>query len=212
MRVIDLGWPITNKTIVFPGDVSPSIKIKSTVEQEGHTPRLLTISTHTGTHIDAPAHMLADGETLDQLPNETYFGFAQVVDATRCVGRKIEVADIKVSVKEIRAIDFVLINTGWNQLWGKPDYLLGYPVLSPEASRWIAVHDLKGVGIDAISIDTVDTASSEIHKTLMSQGLIIAENLRNLEQVAGEPFCFVALPLSLENADGAPARIMAILN
>lgn len=212
MRVIDLSWPIVGGMIVFPGDVSPSIKIKSTVERDGYTTRLLTASTHTGTHIDAPAHMLSGGKTLDQLPSETYFGFAQVVDATCCVGREIEIADIKASVGEIHSVDFVLINTGWSQYWGKPDYLLGYPVLSPEAAEWLAAYDLKGVGVDAISVDTVNTKTSVIHKTLMSQGLVLIENLRNLDQMPTEPSCFVALPLSLENADGAPARVMTVLS
>lgn len=212
MKVIDLSWPITNGTIVFPGDISPDISVKSTVEEDGCATLRLSFSSHTGTHIDAPAHMLVSGKTLDALPSETYFGLAQAADVTRCAGRQIEIADIEASLKDVRNLDFVLLNTGWSARWDSPLYLEGYPVLSKAAASWLAEQGLKGIGVDTISIDAVSAADNEIHKILMAKGLIIIENLRCLELVSDEPFCLVALPLPLEHADGAPARVMAVLN
>lgn len=212
MKVIDLSWPITNGTIVFPGDISPDISVKSTVEQDGCATRRLSFSSHTGTHIDAPAHMLASGKTLDALAPETYFGLAQAADVTRCVGRQIEAADIEASLKDVKSLDFVLLNTGWSAKWGNPLYLEGYPVLSETAAGWLAEQGLKGIGVDTISIDAVSAADCGIHKILMAKGLIVIENLRRLDLVSGEPFCLAALPLPLERADGAPARVMAVLD
>lgn len=211
MRVIDLGWRIANGMPVFPGDVSPTVKSRSTVEKEGFAESLLTLSSHNGTHMDAPAHMRAGGKTLDAFPNESFFGLAQVADVTKRAGEKIEIADITSCARGGCAVDFILLRTGWSARWGDPSYTSGYPVLSEAAARWLARLGLKGVGIDAISFDEVDSRTSEIHKILLEGELLLIENMRNLDRVGGEPFCLAALPLSFENADGAPVRAMAVL-
>lgn len=212
MKVIDLSWPITNGTIVFPGDSSPDISVESTVERNGCATYRLSFNSHTGTHIDAPAHILASGKTLDELPSETYFGLAQAADVSHCAGRQIEAADIKASLKDVKSLDFILLNTGWSAKWDSPLYLEGYPVLSEAAAEWLTEQGLKGIGVDTISIDSVSAADNDIHKILMTKGLIVIENLRRLELVSDGPFCLAALPLPLERAEGAPARVMAVLD
>lgn len=212
MRVIDLGWPIQNGMIVFPGDREPSVELKTTVEADGFRSSMLHTSTHTGTHMDAPAHMVADGKFMDELPNETFFGFAQVVDARACAGRKIEVADIKKSVDDVRNVDFLLFDTGWNEKWGKEEYLYDFPILSEDAAKWIAAQQLKGIGFDTISIDPVDSMDNPIHKIIFAKNMVVIENLHNLEKVGEKPFCFVALPISLKHQDGGPTRAMAVLD
>ncbi|NLD04574.1 MAG: cyclase family protein, partial [Synergistaceae bacterium] len=78
--------------------------------------------------------------------------------------------------------------------------------------EWLSEKKLKGVGFDALSVDPVDSPSNDIHKILLSSGLVILENLRNLDQVGYRPFCMVALPISLTDQDGGPARVMAVLD
>ncbi|MDD4159991.1 MAG: cyclase family protein, partial [Synergistaceae bacterium] len=78
MRVIDLSWPITDAMMVFPGDTPPSVKKAATMEENGWRSTLISFSSHTGTHMDAPSHMIPDGKSLDLLPSETFFGFGLV--------------------------------------------------------------------------------------------------------------------------------------
>ena len=209
--MIDLGWPITDGMTTFPGDLVPSVQSGATMEENGWRTKLLTISTHTGTHMDAPAHMLENGKYMDELPNENFFGFALVADVRGCAGRKIELADIKISSRDILSADFLLFRTDWSDKWGTNEYLEGFPVLSPLAARWVAERNLKGVGFDTISADPVDSPDCEIHKILLGSGLFIMENIRNLDKVGYKTFCLAALPMSLQKQDGGPARIMAVL-
>lgn len=211
MRVIDLSWPLTDRMMVFPGDIPPSVKKGATMEDNGWRTTLISLSSHTGTHMDAPSHMIADGKGLDQLPNETFFGFGLVVDVRGCAGRRIELADIKVTSSQISGADFLLFRTGWSEKWNTEEYLTDFPVLSPLSAEWLSEKKLKGVGFDAVSVDPVNAPSNDIHRILLSKGLVILENLKNLDKVGYSPFCMAALPLSLEDQDGGPARVMAVL-
>ncbi len=211
MRVIDLGWPITNGMMVFPGDVIPSVENGATMEDNGWRTTLISFSSHTGTHMDAPAHILPEGKYMDEMPNETFFGFALVVDVRGCAGRRIELADIKVSSRDITNTDFLLFRTDWSDKWGTEEYLEGFPTLSPLAAKWVAENDIKGIGFDTISLDPIDSTTLEIHKILLGKNIVIMENLRNLDKVGYKPFCLAALPVSLQKQDGGPARIMAVL-
>jgi len=211
MKVIDLSWPITDGMPVFPGDMVPSVQNGATMEDNGWRTKLISISTHTGTHMDAPAHMLENGKYMDELPNEIFFGFAMVVDVRGCAGRMIELADIKISSREVLNVDFLLFRTGWSEKWGTDEYLNGFPVLSPLAAKWVAERNLKGVGFDAISADTIDSPDCKIHKILLGSGMVIIENMRNLDKMGYKTFCLTALPISLKKQDGGPARVMAVL-
>lgn len=211
MRVIDLGWQLTNGMPVFPGDLPPTVKRSTSVEREGFAESLLTLGSHNGTHMDAPAHLCAGGKTLDMFTNESFFGLALVVDVTKRAGEEIKTADISSSVRNGNAVDFILLRTGWSDRWGDQSYASGYPILSEEAARWLTRLGLKGIGIDALSFDAADDETCKIHRILLEQELLLIENMRALDMIGDEPFCFTALPLSFENADGAPVRVMAVL-
>ena len=212
MNVIDLGHPITDGMMVFPGDMSPSVRPGATMEADGWRATLISISTHTGTHMDAPAHMLSDGKYLDEFPSEKFFGCAIVADIRKCVGRRIETEDIKVSPEDLECVDFLLLRSDWCAKWNTKSYETGFPTLSPDAAKWLTEQGLKGVGVDMLSVDPVDSAMCEIHKILLGSELVIIENLCQLYKVGKQTFCIAALPISLEKQDGGPARVMAILD
>lgn len=212
MRVIDLGRPIEGSMQVFPGDLPPVIEELKKIEEAGFRAKKITMSSHTGTHIDAPAHMLAGGARLDELPNETFFGFAVIADVSGRRGGEIEMSDLGLTREVLASADFLLLHTGYGDKMGGEGYLKDFPVLSLEAARSLAALDLKGLGVDAISVDPVESAECPVHKIILGGGLIIIENLRGLRRLPfKEPFCLTALPLALKEADGAPARVMAVL-
>ena len=211
MRLIDLSHTIEENMPVYPGTEPPILAVACTVREHGFLERRLDMFSHTGTHMDAPAHMIDGGVCLDALPVERFFGKAVVVDATGCVGRKIGMRELLPREKAIAASDFVLIRTGWSRYWGGEEYFRGFPVLEPEAAAWLAGQGLSGVGVDAISVDPTDGGDYKVHGALLGAGLVIIENLTNLDLLPSEGFHLSCLPLPLRDADGSPVRAVALL-
>lgn len=209
MKIIDLNHLLNNETTVYPGAVKPSFKVTGTVEKDGYSEHELTMGTHTGTHIDAPGHMLLNGKTLDQMPLSKFVGKATVI---RCEGKKeIELPFLKDFETQISQVDFILFNTGWDKKWKDPDYIGDYSTLSSEAAEWLTQFDLNGLGFDTISVDKVIDTSQTNHHILFKKGMLIVENLTNLDKLPDDIFTFQCIPLKIENADGSPIRAVAIL-
>ena len=161
---------------------------------------------HTGTHLDAPAHMLPDGATLDSYAPEKLAGAAVVVD---CRGEKAITLPL-LQRYDLSGVDFVLFCTGWDRKWGTPAYYEDFPCLTAEAAAYLAALPLKGVGEDSISLDPCDSTDFPNHITLMRAGFINTENLTGLDALLGRRFTFVTLPLKFENADGCSCRAIAM--
>ena len=206
MKVYDLTHTIRNDMPVYPGTEQPRLTTACTIEQVGYRETLLHMYSHTGTHMDAPAHMLPDGAALDRYPGEKFVGAAIVVD---CRGEK----DISLPLLQrydLSGVDFVLFCTGWDRKWGTPAYYENFPCLTAEAAAYLAALPLKGVGEDSISLDPCDSTEFPNHITLMKAGFINTENLTGLDALLGRRFTFVTLPLKFENADGCSCRAIAM--
>jgi kynurenine formamidase len=212
MKIIDLSHTISPDMPAYPGTEPPTFKVGCTIENDGFLEKEITMYSHTGTHIDAPAHLIEGLNTLDQLQIGHYFGEALLVDFQNIGRNIIERDDLIPYETEINNVDFFLINTGWNKYWGTKRYYSDYPVLSGDAANWLSKHSLKGFGIDAISADTADTTDFPIHKTLFAEDIIIIENLVNLEGIGTNLFKFSCFPLSIQEADGSPVRAIAYLD
>ena len=118
MKVYDLTHTIKNDMPVYPGTEQPQLTTACTIEEAGYRETLLHMFSHTGTHMDAPAHMLLDGAPLDSYDADKFTGTAVVVD---CRGE----ADISLPLLkryDLDGVDFVLFCTGWDKKWGTPDY------------------------------------------------------------------------------------------
>lgn len=212
MKIIDLTHPITPTMPVYPGTEQPGLVPACTIEKDGFRETKLTMYSHTGTHMDSPAHLFKQGKTLDAFTPEYFYGPAIILDVSAKTG-EIGVAEL-VSYQEVLArVNFLLLYTGWHNFWGGEKYFAGFPVLSPEAARWLTKFPLKAVGVDAISIDQVTpTGTLPIHQTLLANDILIVENLTNLNRLVGKKFIFCCLPLNIYQADGAPVRAIAIIN
>ena len=206
MKVYDLTHTIRNDMPVYPGTEQPRLTTACTIEEVGYRETLLHMYSHTGTHMDAPAHMLPDGAALDRYPGEKFVGAAIVVD---CRGEK----DISLPLLQrydLSGVDFVLFCTGWDKKWGTPAYCENFPCLTAEAAAYLAALPLKGVGEDSISLDPCDSTEFPNHIMLMKAGFINTENLTGLDALLGRRFTFVTLPLKFENADGCSCRAIAM--
>ena len=208
MPVIDLTHPIRGGMPVYPGTPRVETRCLAAVDPDGFAEKQLVLTTHTGTHVDAPAHMLARGATLDASEPERFAGPAallRVPPGTSGIG----MAELAPMESLIRLSEFLIIHTGWSRFWGTEDYFSGYPVLTPEAAVWLSGFSLKGVGLDAVSADRVDTSGYPVHHALMTREILIVENLANLDLIAEKRFYFCSFPLKISGADGAPVRALA---
>ncbi|HUW39904.1 MAG TPA: cyclase family protein [Rectinemataceae bacterium] len=211
MDVIDLSHTITGSMPVYPGTEAPDIRDATSILRDGFAEKLLRFYSHTGTHIDAPAHMLSGANTLDSLSIENFMGPACVIDVSPAKRGRIEVSDIQAAVtaQTIEACDFVLLRSGWSAFWGHESYFADFPLLSEEAALWLSAFPLKGIGIDMLSVDPVGSADFPIHKILFRKGMLIVENLDNLARLDASGFSFSCLPLKFGDADGSPIRACA---
>lgn len=208
MKIKDLTQMISSNMPVYPGTEPPVITIPCTLEKDGFIEKRISLYSHTGTHMDSPAHILKDGITLDQMPVEYFYGTARVVDVSKAPGPQIDIDNIRRS--DYGDIDFVLFYTGWCHKWGKPDYFLNFPVLSLEAADYLQRQEIKGVGIDTISVDPVHSTDFIIHKVFLQNNIVIIENLTNLQDLSGKKFILSCFPLKIASSDGSPVRAVAI--
>ncbi len=204
--LLDLSHPITPDMSLFPGTPPPEQRPLAAVETDGWRETALRLTSHTGTHLDAPAHVLPGGRTLDQFPLDAFCGSARTVD---CTGQTAIGPDfLRAGLSEQRP-DFVLLRTGWDRFWGTPDYLSGFPVLTEAGARFLAGLGLKGVGVDALSFDPADSAELPIHHILLGAGLLQLENLAGLDRLTGRAAELFLFPLPWPDADGGPVRAVA---
>jgi len=212
MKVTDLTYVIHSDMPVFPGTEQPTFENANTLEKDGFQESKITMYSHTGTHIDAPAHMLGNGFYLDNLDVDCFIGNAIILDFSNREMSLIDVDSLKPYEKKIRNVEFIIIKTGWSKYWGDKKYYQGFPSLSEESAKWLSEFNLKGIGIDAISIDSMESTTFSVHKILMSKNIIIIENLTNLDSISAEYFILSILPLKNKNADGSPVRAISIEN
>jgi kynurenine formamidase len=207
MGIIDLTHPLPAGVSVYPGDKAPVFARTATIADDGYQASELCLGTHTGTHLDAPAHLLPGGKTIDQFPASHFLGRALVIDCRDLPG-VISRRHLEARARP-REAEFILLLTGWDRYWGTAAYLRGFPVLSPAAAAWLASFSLKGIGLDAISIDPLDSTKLPNHRCFLEQGMVIIENLTNLAALPGVGCQLSCLPLLITGSDAAPARVVA---
>ena len=212
MKVIDLTQKICNDMPVFSEEELPGLKVKKTVNKDGYMLTDINIYSHNGTHMDAPAHVIEGGLTLDKMDIDRFMGSAFVINCTDLISDKDRIITLNHILKykdKADKAEFILFYTGYSHKWGERGYLFNCPVLSEEASDYIIQSGKKGVGVDLMSLDHMDSETLPIHKKLLKNDILIIENLNNLNEIEGQLVEFAALPLKFENADGAPVRAIA---
>jgi len=215
-KLIDLTQLLNEKMLVYPDTAPPTFQVTNTVEKDGYNEHLISMLSHTGTHVDAPRHMLKGGKPLDQFPLDKFIGRAMVID---CRGRNEISFDFLQSFKDtIAKVEFVLFYTGWQQRWNTERYFANCPIPTKEAALWLTKFNLKGVGVDAFSLDQISSALAvneenlPNHYIFMRKEILLIEFLTNLDKLPNRPFTFHCFPLKVENADGSPVRAIAAID
>ena len=211
MKVIDLTHTIKEEMPVYPGTDTPKLVPASSYEKDGFKETLLKMYTHTGTHVDPPAHLYADRTTLDQFPASQFIGKAMVIDCRELSeGQLISMDFVRRYGQKSDAADFLLFNTGWDKRWGSDSYFGDYPCIDDEVLDYIIAGNYKGIGFDVIGLDPFADENLTRHKKLFKHTDILnIENLKDLELCGDELFNFSCFPLKLDNCDGSPIRAVA---
>jgi kynurenine formamidase len=194
--------PIDENIIVFPGTLKPIIKQISTIDVKGYNEKKFGFTSHISTHIDAPIHMLPNGKTLTDFSIDKFVGTSLILDVS---GQKEIVADISKVEKE----DIVFFYTNYNKNVYQQNYFENNPVISEETANDLIDKQIKIIGIDSF---TPDNKPYKIHKMLLKNDILIVENLTNLEKILNKRFKSYILPLKIQDADGAPCRVVAEIN
>jgi len=198
MKIHDITRPLFQNDLVYPGDLAPAF------EQQERGPYLISdlrMSSHTGTHIDAPVHYLKTGLTVGEIPLTRLVGTCRVLDVSRA-GSEITAPFLE---EKATGVQRLLLKTAFS---GCGNFREDYPHLTFEAATFVARNGLACIGIDSPSIESFRCDGS-VHREILAAGCIIIE-LLDLSSVEEGDYLLVALPLRLQGVDGSPARVILI--
>ena len=215
MKVIDLTLTISEDIPTFPGSPKPNFINWENIEKDGYNLELLFLSTHTGTHIDAPYHFLKKGQKIHQITTKRLVTEAILIKIRKDSDQAITKTDIEKFEKRYKKIDdgsTVIFHTGWQKNLEKKSYFLKNPGLAVSGAKYLASKKINLVGIDSPSIDLGKDANFSVHRVLAKNGILIVENLTNLDKINSDKFHLIVAPLKLKNATGSPVRAMALVN
>ncbi len=217
--VIDLS------TTIRPGHFRWAVRqeLQRTHAEHGVQVSWLGVVVHGFTHIDAPRHFEPEGDTSSQLDLNTVVGEAAVIDVSHLgPNTPIEATHLEEAGAHVRDGDIVLMRAGWDEveLIDTPAFWTRSPWMTREASEWLLTRHIRAIGFDFpqdYCIRNYVTGAPHgtyedhvTHHVLLRRGVILMEYLCNLKRIPGRRTYLVALPLKLADADGAPARIVAL--
>jgi len=214
MKIIDLTLTVSDEIPTFPGSPQPSFIPWENVKDDGYNLELLFLSTHTGTHMDAPYHFLEKGAKIHEISLKKLVSETVLIKSKKKDGESITKIDIqKFEKKHGKIVSFssVIFYTGWQKNLQKKYYFTKNPGLSVSAAKYLASKKISLVGIDSPSIDLGTDSKFSVHQIFAKKGMLIVENLTNLEKIKSSKFHLVVLPLKLKNATGSPVRAIAFV-
>jgi arylformamidase len=217
VKLIDLAQPIFHECPNCPADPPVQSRLICEPKKDGWRVEQLTLTSHTGSHIDAPSHIIPNGASIDQLPLDSFVGKAVVADlrdarpgmpfTSTWLARKLRDATLEDHI--------VLLVTGWGGRRARSDeWLHQAPYVSPDGAEWLVEQSVRGVGIDAYSIGGEgEPQNSLTHEALLAAGIWILEDLNFPEELWSlpQPFEFWCLPVNLKGHSGAFCRPVAVV-
>ncbi|NWJ77709.1 cyclase family protein [Marine Group I thaumarchaeote] len=214
MKIIDLTLTISNRIPTFPGSPQPNFIPWEKIKDDGYNLELLFLSSHTGTHLDAPYHFLEKGAKIHEISLKKLVSNAVLIKSRKKSNESVTKTDIqKFEKKHGKIVSFssVIFYTGWQRNLQKKHYFTKNPGLSVSAAKYLASKKISLVGIDSPSIDLGTDSKFSVHQIFAKKGILIVENLANLEKIKSSKFHLVVLPLKLKNATGSPVRAIAFV-
>ena len=213
MEPLDLTLTLSESIPNFPGSPKPQFLHWSNLKDDGYNLELLFLSSHTGTHLDAPYHFVNDGLKIHQIPPKRLLGKGILIKLRKNKNVAINKQDIISFEKKNGKIpehSSVFFFSDWQKNLKKNNYFTENPGLSISATNYLVSKKINLVGIDSPSIDLGNNKSFDVHQVLSKNNILIVENLTNLNKISTNEFNFIILPLKLKNATGSPVRAVAM--
>jgi arylformamidase len=211
VRTVDLTHAFANGMPVFPGLPTPTFEPIATVEDDGYAMTSYQMLNHVGTHVDAPAHQIAGGDTLDQIGLERLVTEAVTIDVShRRPHGAVSLAELEPQLDRVQSGDIVLFYSDNARNYGSDAYWTGWSYPDADAARALIARGVSAVGFDGPSADPVDSTTFDLHRVWLGAGRMILENVNNLDLLPPRVPIVVA-PIKVAAANGAPARIFALL-
>ena len=201
---IDVSVPIRSGMLRWPNDPSVEIRpIKALCNGDSCNLSRMTFGSHTGTHVDAPAHFVEGGRTLSEIPLEHFVGPATVfeIPSARSIGSS------HLETLDWTGVERVLFKTDNSAHWNDGRFHEEFVYLEPEAGEFLVRRGVRLVGIDYLSIDPFRSDKHPAHFALLPHNVVVLEGL-NLSRISPGRYHMAALPLNLRHADGAPTRVI----
>ena len=210
-RIFDLSVPLKPGMPTWADSQEVKIEYVGSVARDGATSERLSMASHSGTHVDAPAHFVQDGTTVDQVPLSKLVGFGYCI-RPEFKGTEIHRPDFeKVWSKEYDG-NIILVNTGWDRKRDFSDeFQKQFPALSEDSIDFFREHRVKTIGIDALGIEPYSHTDFKVHQALLGAGIPFIEDMAGLHELEeGKKYLIAALPLKIHNGSGGMARAIAM--
>ena len=204
MKLYDVTLPIRTGMIAYPGDPGAKVTPRTSIRAGNNSnTSYIEISSHAGTHVDAPFHFENDGIPVDEVPLDLLIGPARLLPLEG--KQRIEAEDLRNA--DLGAHKRLLIKTSNSMLLKRAETSLEYVSLTESGARYVVELGIKLLGIDYLSVEKVKSAGSPVHHTLLGSGMVLIETLDLSEPAPGD-YELICLPLRIAGCDGAPARVV----
>lgn len=209
--IFDLSVTLKTYMPLWPTNPLLSVAPIGIAARDGYNVESYSSVTHSGTHIDAPYHMIDTATTVDDLPLNQLVGEGYVIrpksDSTEITAKNLK----GVWKKEYNG-KIILINTGWDKKRGfTKEFQYEFPGLAVDSVDFLLERKPKVIGIDTLGIEPFSHSDYKVHKALLSHGLAFIEDMAGLDQLKeGKKYLIAALPLKIFKASGAMARVIAL--
>ncbi|WP_297027080.1 cyclase family protein [Thermoplasma sp.] len=207
----DLTVPLETYMPLWPTNPLLEIKPIGTVARDGYKIEMMSGVTHSGTHIDAPAHMIEDGSTIDEIDPNRFVGTGYCLKIIPD-GHHIRSTHLLEKWRDEYDGSIILLETGWYKKRGfTREFQYEFPGLTEDAAEFLIERKVKLIGIDTLGIEPYEGTDFRVHKKLLSKGIPFIEDLYGLDDLEeGKPYFIVALPLKIRGASGSMARVIAL--
>ena len=209
MDILDISVGLHKNIPVWPGESHFFWESTASIDAgDGVNVSRISCGVHTGTHVDAPRHVLTQGPTVERLALEALVGptyVVEIMDREEITARDLEALCLGEGVERL------LVRTRNSRLWeeGVATFQKDFVALTAEAAEWVVDAGIKLIGVDYLSVQRFRDPEPTTHRILLEAGTVIVEGL-DLSNVAAGRYELVCLPLKLVGAEGAPARAILI--
>ena len=205
MRFIDLSHPISNEMTTYPSDPNVSIVREKEIHLDRTLVHRFSMGTHTGTHLDAPVHIISGGKTLDDFPLSSFTGKTV----------KVDINSISELDKVDQKFDGIIIESSWYRRFKEPEIYFGSdrPEIPKSLVKKAIEMGVKYFGSDLPSVDVSGSKDKPIHNALLGANIIVYESLTNLNYLPLlTTFEFYGFPLPFIGLDGSPVRAIGVIH